>query len=151
MIVVIDANVLLRFADTSAAQHPIAVAALAALKAQGESLRTLPQTHYEFWAVATRPVANNGLGLTITECDKALSDIEILFPLLPDPPALVTTWRGLVVANACHGRVAHDAPYVAALNAHAITHLLTFNNQDFARFQGITAIDPACVSQSPKP
>ena len=44
MTVVIDANVLLRFADPSAAQHPTAVAALSALPAQGHSLFTIGQT-----------------------------------------------------------------------------------------------------------
>jgi len=69
MIVVLDANVLLRFADSTAAQHPTASAALSALRAQGDSLRTIPQSLYEFWVVATRPIANNGLGLSITEAE----------------------------------------------------------------------------------
>jgi predicted nucleic acid-binding protein len=146
MTVVIDANVLLRFADPTAAQHPIAAGALAALRAQGEALRTLPQSLYEFWVVATRPIANNGLGLSIAECEQILAQIEALFPLLGDPPALFVEWRALVVACACHGKVAHDARYVAALHAQGLTHLLTFNVADFARFPGITLLDPATVS-----
>jgi hypothetical protein len=62
MTVVIDANVLLRFADATAAQHSVAVAALSTLRAQGHALRTIPQSIYEFWVVATRPVANTGPG-----------------------------------------------------------------------------------------
>src|SRR5437660_944057 len=126
MTVVIDANVLLRFSDPTAAQHPIAAAALLALRAQGQALRTVPQSLYEFWVVATRPIANNGLGLSIAECEQTLAGIEAVFPLLPDPPALFSEWRALVVAYACHGKVAHDARYVAALRAHGLTHLLTF-------------------------
>src|SRR5689334_16123508 len=98
MTVVIDANVLLRFADPTAAQHSTAVAALSALRAQGESLRTIPQSLYEFWVVATRPVANNGLGLSVAECEQTLGRIEAVLPLLSDPPALFAEWRILVVA-----------------------------------------------------
>jgi predicted nucleic acid-binding protein len=151
MTVVLDANVLLRFADTTAAQHPIAVAALSALRAQGESLRTVPQSLYEFWVVATRPIANNGLGLSVAECEQTLARIEAVFPLLSDPPALFAEWRILVVAHGCQGKVAHDARYVAAPRALGLTHLLTFNAADFARFPGITVLDPAAVGAPPPP
>jgi predicted nucleic acid-binding protein len=146
MTVVLDANVLLRFSDPAAAQHPTAVAALAALHAQGHILRTVPQSLYEFWVVATRPVAVNGLGLTAAECDTAVTGFLTLFPVLDDPPGLYAAWRALVVTHACHGKVAHDARYVAALQAHGLTHLLTFNVGDFARFPGITVLDPAAVT-----
>jgi predicted nucleic acid-binding protein len=151
MIVVLDANVLLRLADPSAAQHARAVAALSALQAQGDTLRTLPQSLYEFWVVATRPLAKNGLGLSASECDQTLSGIEALFPLLPDPPTLFTHWRALVVAHACHGKVAHDARYVAALHGHGLTHLLTFNVADFRRFPGLIVLDPTALVAPPPP
>lgn len=145
MIVVLDANILLRFCDPTATHHPVAVAALAELRSRGDSLRTLPQSIYEFWVVATRPVVNNGLGLSIAECDQTVTDLLSAFPCLDDSPTLFAAWRGLVVAHACHGKVAHDARYVAAMRGHGLTHLLTFNGSDFARFTGIVAIDPNTV------
>ena len=45
----------------------------------------------------------------------------------------------------CHGRVPFDARIVAAMNTHSITRLLTFNLPDFARYPGLTALDPATV------
>jgi predicted nucleic acid-binding protein len=149
MTVVIDANVLLRFADPTAAQHPVAVAALSALRTEGHALHTIPHSLYEFWVVATRPVANNGLELSIAECEQTVAGIEALFPLLPDHPALFTEWRTLVVAYACHGKVAHDARYVAAMRALGITHLLTLNGTDFARFPGLTVLDPITIAAPP--
>ena len=151
MTVVIDANVLLRFADPTAAQHSTAVVALSALRSQGDALRTIPQSLYEFWVVATRPVANNGLGLSVAECDQALARIETLLPLLSDPPALFAEWRTLVVAHGCRGKAAHDARYVAALRGHGLTHFLTFNVADFTRFPGVTVLDPAAVAAPPSP
>lgn len=54
----------------------------------------------------------------------------------------------MVAAYACQGKVAHDARYVAAMRAHGLTHLLTFNGADFARFPGITVLDPHTVATS---
>lgn len=146
MTVALDANGLLRFADAAAAQHPVAVAALSALRAQGHPLRTLPQSVYEFWVVATRPIANNGLGLSTTECEQAVARILTTFPVLDDRPALFTEWQALVVAHDCKGKDAHDARYVAAVKTHGLSRILTFNAGDFARYPDLTVLDPAVVA-----
>jgi hypothetical protein len=43
------------------------------------------------------------------------------------------------------GKQAHDTRLVAAMTVHQITHLLTFNTDDFKRFTEITAIDPRSI------
>ncbi|OWK43906.1 type II toxin-antitoxin system VapC family toxin [Fimbriiglobus ruber] len=148
MIVVLDVNVLLRFIDTTAIQHPVAVTALVALRTQGWTLRTVPQAIYEFWVVATRPVANNGLGLSPIECDQTVCDLVDTFPVLNDDPMLFTEWRVVVTANACQGKPAHDARYVAAMRTHGVTRILTFNVADFTRYPGLTVLDPNMVATS---
>ena len=47
------------------------------------------------------------------------------------------------------GKNAHDARLVAAMRVHGVTHLLTFNDQDFARYTGITVLTPAAVFAPP--
>ncbi len=47
-----------------------------------EVLHVLPQNLYEVWIVATRPVANNGLGLTAQEARREINGIESLFAYL---------------------------------------------------------------------
>jgi hypothetical protein len=44
------------------------------------------------------------------------------------------------------GRNAHDARLVAAMTVHVVTHLLTVNTADFARYLGVTALEPAAIS-----
>jgi predicted nucleic acid-binding protein len=149
MTVVLDANVLLRFLDPTAVQHPVAAAALAALRARGHALHTFPQSLYEFWVVATRPIANNGLGLSAAEADQAVTGFLTLFPLLDDRPGLFAEWRHLAAAHDCKGKVAHDARYAAAVRTHGLTHFLTFNGADFARFPGLVVLDPATVAAPP--
>ncbi|MGA3102644.1 MAG: hypothetical protein ABSD61_12345 [Terracidiphilus sp.] len=71
--------------------------------------------------------------------------MEILFPLLPDTPAIYPEWRRLVVTSKTTGARTHDARLAAALYVHGITHILTFNVGDFRRFDQLTAVHPADV------
>lgn len=99
--------------------------AINVLHAAGEELCVVPQNLYEFWAVATRPTASNGLGLSIAECQVEVTRIKHLFRLLPDQPALYAEWEALVGAYSCQGRVSYDARLVAAMRTHGLSRLLT--------------------------
>ncbi len=147
----VDTNILLRLANPQDTLYPAASSAVHALKAQGDDLRMAPQSLYEFWVVATRPTANNGLGLSTPDCSAEITKLEAAFPLLQDMPTLVDEWKALVVAHDCKGKVAHDARLVAAMRTHGINRLLTFNGQDFHRYPGLTVIDPVSVAPSPFP
>jgi predicted nucleic acid-binding protein len=148
MNVLLDANVLLRLADPTSAMRSVAATAVSTLRAQGVALHIVPQCVYEFWVVATRPVANNGLGLSLTECMQELVNLKASFSLLNDKPGLFTEWEAIVSVVGCCGKVAHDARYVAAMQTHELSHLLTFNGSDFARYPGLTALDPNTVAAS---
>jgi hypothetical protein len=52
-LILIDANVLLRLSDPTPVQHPVAAAALSALRTRGHTPRIIPQSVSEFWEVAT--------------------------------------------------------------------------------------------------
>jgi predicted nucleic acid-binding protein len=145
MSVQLDTNILIRLAQPTDPAHGIARTAVAKLQGTRRSPGIVPQNLYEFWVVATRPVAGNGLGLTVPECHAEIVRLKTLFPLRLDDPAIVGVWEVLVVAHDCKGKVAHDARLVAAMQTHGLTDILTFNTGDFARFPGIVAIDPATV------
>lgn len=141
----VDTNFLLRLSQpTSSLQQP-ARNAYSQLRSQGETLIIVPQNMFEFWAVATRPVNVNGLGLSIDLACQELSQMKQLFALQPDCPEILTIWEQLVVRHQVMGKQAHDTRLVAAMIANQITHLLTFNTGDFKRFTEITAIDPRAI------
>jgi predicted nucleic acid-binding protein len=145
VVYLIDTNMLLRFADRSHALHTLVRAAVRKLRADGHYLQASPQNFVEFWNVATRPVARNGLGLTPADADRLLRLVERLFPLIPDVPAVYTEWRQLVVAQGVSGVQVHDARLVAVMLVNGLTHILTLNMGDFVRYAalGIVAVDPA--------
>jgi predicted nucleic acid-binding protein len=144
--ILLDTNVLLRVSDPNHAHHPQAAAAVDSLDADGHELRTVPQNLYEYWVVATRPLADNGLGFTSHEVQPYLARIKGLFPLLRDERGILDRWEALVSTLDVRGRKAHDARLVAAMQRHGLTHILTFNDADFARYSGITVLTPRSVA-----
>lgn len=151
----LDSNILLRLFDQQHPHYQIAQWVLARLPSIGDELMICPQTLFEFWSVATRPAtARDGLGLSITEADNAINHFLRLYPLLPNDPALFTTWHRLVTNYACSGPTAHDARYLAAaIVAGDVTHILTFNFSHFTRFipEGIPAVNPSTLIVPPSP
>jgi len=137
-----DTNILLRSAQPAHPMHADAVAAVETLLNRGEAVCILPQNIVEFWAVATRPAQQNGLGLTSTEADQEVVRLEAFLTLLPETSAVYSRWRQLVVAHGVSGVQVHDARLVAAMLTPGLTHILTFNTQDFRRYTSITVVHP---------
>ncbi len=101
----------------------------------------------ELWSTCTRPRLVGGLELTPELAGAVLDKIELTFVRLPDPEAVYETWRRIVAHYAVSGRQVHDAHLVASMLVHGITHILTFNGNDFIRYKEITVLDPIAISQ----
>lgn len=147
MIYLVDTNILLRIAHQSDERYRLVRSCVNKLKNKKDLLQTTMQNIAEFWNVSTRPIDRNGFGLTLVETDDLLNVLESTFPLLPDSPAVYAEWRELVVNYRVSGVQVHDARLVATMLVHGVTHILTFNTSDFARYnsKGIVAVDPATV------
>ncbi|MCG6133824.1 MAG: hypothetical protein MET45_04035 [Nostoc sp. LLA-1] len=65
-----------------------ALNALGILRKQQEEPYLTHQNLVEFWRSATRAVERNGLGLTLLQAETELQCLEMLFPILPDVPAI---------------------------------------------------------------
>lgn len=146
MNVLIDTNLLIYLVEGSTHQlYAKSKAAISSLRRLHCYPTLVPQNIYEFWVVATRPIANNGLGMTPDETSEELSKLAPLFTLLLDERGIYPRWRSLVVTHAVKGKQAHDARLVAAMLRHGIKRILTFNDADFQRFEEIEALTPASV------
>jgi predicted nucleic acid-binding protein len=144
----LDSNILTRMAQPVHPQHVVALDSVARLVQQGDQICIVPQNLYEFWAVATRPPGENGLGMTVSEAQNELVRLRGMFLLLRDERGVLRCWERLVYAHEVKGKTSHDARLVAALARHGLTQLLTFNASHFARFAGITVLTPAGVLAS---
>ena len=141
----LDTNILLRLVEIIHQQHKETSEALKNLRKQNCTFYILLQNISEFWNVCTRPKDKNGLGFSIAETDLHLQKFERLFTYLPDNKETYENWRELVVKHSVSGVKVHDAKIVAAMKAHNIENLLTFNAKDFKRYTDIKAIEPKDV------
>lgn len=141
MACLLDANILLRLAEPGHYQHQLAFDAVRAVSTDDECV-LIPQTLYEFWAVASRPLAANGLELPAAKIEEQLLDFQQIFGFAKDERVVYEIWRGLVREYEVIGPQVHDARYVAAMFRHQIGSILTFNEKDFRRYDGIRVIAP---------
>ena len=144
MNVLIDTNVLLRLADEKHAMHLTASAAIEVYR-RTKVLCIFPQNLYEFLVVATRPLKVNGLDYTQSEAMGVIASLERFYKLVPETPAVYTHWKAILNDFVVNGKLGHDAHLVAGMLANGITEILTFNDQDFIRFTGITTVNPKNV------
>lgn len=145
MPVLLDTNILLRLLQPHHPHFLPAERSLTVLRRNGEVAHITFQNLVEFWTVITRPMSENGLGLTTEQAIAEVDNLTHLFVLLPEVP-LLAVWEYLVAAYRVSGKNTHDARLVAAMMVHGVDRVLTFNTQDFRRYREITAIDPRAVS-----
>jgi predicted nucleic acid-binding protein len=143
MEILADTNVLLRSLYPEHPHYSAAERALAVLRHRGDTLCIAPQNLIEFWAVATRPRSENGLGMSLARAESQIADLRGLFHLLPATADVLNVWQHLVIDHDVRGKKSHDAHLVAVMQVYSVTGILTFNTADFRRFPGITLLDPA--------
>lgn len=141
----IGTNALLRSLQPSYPQREAIRTVMRALRSRGVEFQLVPQNLFELWVVATRPVAQNGLGWSTDEAAAEVRRLKGVFTVLPDSAAIYDVWEELVVRNRVSGKPAHDARLVAAMIVHGVRSILTFDRTGFSRFAGIEVVHPADV------
>ena len=80
----IDSNILLRWVKPDDRDYPLVVAAIDAILADGGVLCYTSQNVAEFWNTCTRPLDQNGFGLSPQQTDRRARAFEDRLQLLPD-------------------------------------------------------------------
>jgi predicted nucleic acid-binding protein len=150
MRILADSSILLRLFEPGDPRTDAVLRTVAALKIRGDALVTAAQNVAEFWNVCTRPAsARGGFGLSLLVAEQRLQRVERGFTLLPELPTTYAIWRGLIVAHAVMGKQVHDARLAAIVLSHGVTQIVTLNGRDFARYPGLTVIDPLTFPATP--
>ena len=149
MAYLLDTNILLRTISPNDPMHPEAVKALDILNARRERVVIAPQNLIELWNVCTRPSEKNGLGFTLARTKAEIERLKRLFIFLPDTHEIYSEWERLVTTYSVKGVKVHDTRLVAFMLVHQLSHILTFNTQDFRRFRAeITPVSPKEITDS---
>src|SRR5260370_40149323 len=109
----VDTNILLRITRRTDPQHKVVDTALGRLAGQSATLHYTHQNIAELWNAMTRPIARNGLGLTVAEAEREVQAIESGMGLLPDSEAVYREWRRIVVQYGVSGVLEHHAGFAA--------------------------------------
>ena len=112
----VDTNVPLRLLQPHNRQYPIAPA--------------------EFWAVATRPVANNGLGMSPLAVAGEVRALNGMFRLLDGKAGIAGAWEKLAGKYFVSGKQAHDTHLVAVMQIHAVRDIPTFQRSSLHTIRG---------------
>ncbi len=100
----LDTNVLLRGLDRGHPMYRVVRRALIALRRQDNRLFLTSQNLIEFWAVATRPVDSNGLGMSVQWAAAQLVRIKRFFSVLPDTADAYAEWERIVLQQQVSGK-----------------------------------------------
>jgi len=136
-LVVVDTNVLLAATDRSRDHHD------AATRFLNEDIRQLavcPQIVREYLAVASRPVAVNGLGLSGEDAVANVGQLLEGMRVLTEGPATTASLMNLM-AGPTAGKQVHDANVVAVALAHRAVAVVTDNTRHFSRFADVMGVE----------
>jgi predicted nucleic acid-binding protein len=151
MLCLVDTNVLLRGLDRNHPNCRTVRRAIIALRRDGAELCIAAQNLVEFWAVATRPVDANGLGMSPSWAAAQLVRMRRLFTVLAENADVQPEWERLVIQHDVSGKKVHDARLVATMNVHTVSHILTFNTGDFERYPAVITVRPETAASAEKP
>jgi predicted nucleic acid-binding protein len=146
MAYLLDTGILLRFVDQRDALHSLVQQAVEALVGRQEELFTATQNIGEFWNVATRPTASNGLGLPSSEAIRLIENgIEPVCGIMLDASTSYLELKRLLCKYNVVGKQVHDARLVALMLTRRIDTILSLNGRDFQRYksEGISIVAPS--------
>jgi predicted nucleic acid-binding protein len=152
MAVLLDTGILLRLVDATDPLHEIVERAVDALIVRQEDLLIASQNIAEFWNVATRPAANNGLGLAPSDVLALYAEtIAPICGVAVETEATPAEFVSLLAQYNVVGKQVHDARLVAIMRAWQIGSILTLNERNFRRFEpeGIVVLTPSSLTGSP--
>lgn len=132
--VFLDTNIWLAATDEGRADNARALAVFNEWPATGTTLYTSGQVVREYLCVATRPVQQNGLGLSQADAVANARALYARLQALDEGRKVTERLLALLGDVECSGKQVHDANIVSTMLAHGIDTLVTLNISDFSRF-----------------
>jgi predicted nucleic acid-binding protein len=144
----LDTGVLLRLVNKEDAQHVTVNQAVEVISRRHDRLFTTNQNIAEFWNVATRPITENGWGLSVDVAAGSIrTGIDPICTVLREHSNHYTQLKKLLESYTVVGKQVHDARLVVSMLTWKIDRILTLNEKHFRRFEveGIIIATPQSV------
>jgi predicted nucleic acid-binding protein len=142
----VDTSILIRTLQPHHSLYAPAERAVWLLPEQVENFTSSRKTLSSYGPLRPGHLEENGLGMTAAKAAAELERIKGMFLFLPETPAIYPACETLVLRHRVMGKSSHDARLVAAMQAHRLTAILTFDAAEFSRYPGIEVVHPTDVT-----
>ena len=149
MATLVDTCILLRAFDANYPDYRAIRQTLRKALDDQERLVVTVQNIAEFWNAATRPLENNGQGLSAERAKRRVGIIERVCEVVSEDDVSYARWKRLVEDYAVTGVSVHDARLVSVMLRLEIKQILTLNERHFKRYaaEGIAIASPQTFLQ----
>lgn len=137
----LDTNILLTATDEARIQHTAARKVFSQTHSFDTYLAVSGQVLREYLVVATRPLEQNGLGLSPADALVNIDAFRRRVAFYEETEAISLMLIELIDRYGVRGKRIHDANIVASMIAHRLPILVTENGDDFAVYSEIETID----------
>lgn len=131
--VLVDTNVLLEATDTGRRLHERAMAVFREWPAAGVDLFVGTQVLREYLVVATRPVTNNGLGMSLDGALDNIGRFRCRVSVVAETRRAGELFLEWAARYGTKGKKLHDLQLLATASAAGLDALLTANQNDFPK------------------
>ena len=149
MATLVDTCVLLRAFDANYPDYRAIRQVLRKALDDQEPLVVTVQNIAEFWNAATRPLENNGQGLSTERAKRRVGIVERVCKVVSEDHVSYAQWKRLVDDYSVTGLSVHDARLVSVMLRLDVKQILTLNERHFKRYaaEGIAIASPQSFLQ----
>ena len=141
----LDTGVFVRFLVVDDVEHGQVREAVARLTSAGGFACFTSQIARESWSVLTRPSDVGGFGLSPERAAMLIGAAHREFKFLPDTANTYWRWLALGRTPPSVRQLVHDAYLAASLLETGLSRILSLDQRDFNRYEGIMVLHPSRV------
>ena len=130
----VDTNVLLACSDGLRVTHEDSLHFLEKAVRGEYRLFACGQVFREYMVVTTRPLEENGMGLSPKKSHENIQTFRKVIQVLDETSDSLTELARMVKQYELKGKRIHDANLVAVMRTYGLSHLKTWNPKDFSPF-----------------
>ena len=142
----VDTNILLSATDTSRQDYATCRTIIERSVVVGIHLVVSGQVVREYLVVATRPTADNGLGMAPSDAVANVQTFRTYLHVLPEPTEVTRKLISIVDNTGVHGKRIHDANIAATMWVHGVTTIITANTGDYSNLPDVIPLTPVSAA-----
>ena len=138
--ILLDTNILIHSNQPASPHYATITNKLNEFARNKQELMICSQVLYEYYVAVTRPLTQNGYGLSSEDAMEQINIFKSAYTFIDDNDNIFTEWVSIINKYKTIGKPAHDARLIAIMQVQAIHQIYTMNPGDFNRYADIITI-----------